>query len=107
MCAATWTNRNRKYSELWCCGRNDHGQLGNGSMSEKSRELPPFVGVEATIKHIPERIAIEWCSFSEILTPIQGGSAGALHSIFLSQDPMPSHVTTVVCFLALYFLCLF
>lgn len=93
---STWEgNRNRKHAEMWCCGRNDHGQLGTGTMTEKLRELPPNTTERKEHTNIEERKAIEWCPFSELLSPIQGASTGSLHSIMLTQDNLPSHVATV------------
>lgn len=91
-------NRSRKYAEIWSCGRNDHGQCGTGTMEDKPRVVFQLAGVEQNpLVCEDERKVVEWCEFSSLLSPIQGGSCGSMHSIFLSQDIPPSHSADAVC----------
>ena len=105
----TWVaNRARKFAEVWCCGRNDHGQCGTGSMDDKVRDLPITPGVEQNpLVNAEERKVLEWCAFSELLSPIQGASSGSMHTVILGQDTVPSHSLEKVFFLFLCFSPLF
>ena len=80
--------------EVWCSGRNDHGQLGNGTMEDKFTLPETFPGVELPVINFEEeRKVLDWCKFSTIIDGITATACGSMHLMILGKDIPPSHST--------------